>query len=531
VAFFKRTQKSAMQRLAGNLDYYNRPNGWRRLRFWLIALTLLTGLAAAPAYYYLHGSPSVMSPGPISRAHASFAQNCAACHVQTAMIKADSHAAGRIVREEYYVPLDQACGDCHKHFAFHEPDVVPDLKRTAGTGAQNENSSCTSCHREHLTAGRMPPAQDFNCAACHARADLMAASAQAAHRFPPNAFPVPHPGGLLYFYKPHPRDGYTQAFAAFDHGHPEFQIKTAHLKDPDTLQYNHARHEQADIPNTEMGTRLDCKYCHKPDASGMFFQKISFEANCVHCHALAFDPNTPPGNDANDPGLLIPHGDPEKVEGYLRSLPYQYLEYAKKRNGLIGAQAQTYMRAAIDKLADSYGVAHNALEQLGPKLEQKVFYSADHVPTGVGAMQRRAQGRTQETTFFPGCAFCHQVSAPAPNLTPVITKAVIFDRWLGDGNFNHAKHQQQTCAECHSSIHTSQLTSDINIPSQRSCIVCHNSKPGGVANDCLSCHHYHNDPRQQTIDPLNQHQHLTAASADFDGHRPPLHPGQGASGL
>ncbi len=29
--------------------------------------------------------------------------------------------------------------------------------------------------------------------------------------------------------------------------------------------------------------------------------------------------------------------------------------------------------------------------------------------------------------------------------------------------------------------------------------MCHNSKPGGVVNACLDCHHYHNDPRAHTI--------------------------------
>ena len=85
-----------------------------------------------------------------------------------------------------------------------------------------------------------------------------------------------------------------------------------------------------------------------------------------------------------------------------------------------------------------------------------------------------------------------------PNVTPRITPAVIFDRWLGDGRFDHSKHQQQTCAECHASIHTSEKTSDINIPTQQSCTQCHNSKPGGVANDCESCHHYHDDPARRT---------------------------------
>ena len=221
----------------------------------------------------------------------------------------------------------------------------------------------------------------------------------------------------------------------------------------------------------------------------------------MQCHALAFDPNLPPGNDPNNPGLVIPHGDPVKVRAFLRTLPNQYLEYAIRHDGATAPQAQAFMVAAVQKLADSYGVPANNLAQLGPKLEQKVFYNAEHVTTGADALRRRAGGgggRGQDNTYFVGCAFCHQVSAPVPNVTPAITRAVIFDRWLGDGTFNHAKHQQQSCAECHSSIHTSERTSDINIPTQQSCTQCHNSRPGGVANDCQSCHHYHNDPARRT---------------------------------
>ena len=124
---------------------------------------------------------------------------------------------------------------------------------------------------------------------------------------------------------------------------------------------------------------------------------------------------------------------------------------------------------------------------------QTVLYSAEHARTGVGALNRRATGHGTNDVYFPGCAFLPS-GQPRRSRTSrrPITKAIIFDRWLGDGTFNHAKHQQQTCAECHSSIHASTLTSDINIPTQKSCTQCHNSKPGGVKNDCLDCHHYHN---------------------------------------
>ena len=510
MAFFKRTQKQIAQRLRGNLDYYNRRHFLLTWRWWISALALLGGAATVPAFYYYKGPEALMNPGPISRGHASIANNCAACHPNTSMIRTDTHQAGKIVRAEYFVPIDQACMQCHPGYAFHQPNVAPDLTRPAGTGARNETSSCTSCHKEHLTAGKMLPSSDQNCAACHNRADLMAASAEIGHAVPSRDFPsaMPHnTGGLRVFYKPRPPEGYTEVFAAFDQGHPGFQIQTKHLKDPDTLQYNHARHERADIPNTEMGTRLACDYCHKADATGTNFQKITFENNCVHCHALAFDPNlgATVNKPGSDPGLVIPHGDPEKVRGFLRTLPNQYLEYAI-RQGSNSVQAQAYMISAVNKLADSYGVPANALYQLGPKLEQKVFYNADHLSTGSGALRRRTEGgggRGQDNTYFPGCAFCHQVSAPVPNVAPKITPAVIFDRWLGDGRFDHSKHQQQTCAECHSSIHTSERTSDINIPTQQSCTQCHNSKPGGVANDCESCHHYHDGPGRRTINKFS----------------------------
>ena len=509
MAAFRRTQKQVAERLKGNLDYYNKPHPWRSLRFTVSALSLVAGIAAVPAYYYLKAPESFVNPGPISRAHAPFAQNCSQCHTQTQMIKADSHMAGTILREEYWVNIDKTCTNCHKSFAFHAPNIVADSTRPVGTGAQTENSSCTSCHREHLTAGKMLPTESKNCAACHDRKDLMDSSSKVGFNLPLSAFPRKPGNGLLYFPKYRPREGYSKAFPAFDQGHPGFQIHTAKLKDPDTLQYNHMRHEGADIPKTEFGKKLECNYCHKSDNTGTNFQPITFENNCVHCHALSFDPNMSGGTDPNTAGLVIPHGDPEKVRSFLRTLPNQYVEYFIRTQGMNSAQAQQASLSAIQKLADSYGVSQNDYSKLGPILEQKVFYSQEHITTGVGALKRRAEGRTDTNTFFPGCAFCHQITAPQPNVTPVITKAVIFDRWLGDGEFNHAKHTQQTCSECHNSVHTSRLTSDINIPTQQSCTVCHNSKPNGVANDCMSCHHYHNDPRMKTVNPKQSDPSLT----------------------
>lgn len=488
----KRTQKQIAERLKGNLDYYRRLHPFRGWRLAVSTLSVIGGFAAIWAYYHWKTPEIFMSPGPISRAHAGIAQNCAACHDQTRRIAADSHQAGVILKQEYFVPIDQACASCHTFFAFHAPNAAPDPTRKAGTGAQNENSSCTSCHREHVTAGKMAATDSASCASCHGRADLMAAASALGRNLPARDFPnlARQTGGLRWFPKVRPAEGYTKVVSSFDQGHPPFAVLAGGYKDPDTLQYNHARHERPDMPRTEKGQKLDCAYCHKADANGTNFQPIAFETNCVACHAIKFDPNVPE--------LLIPHGDPEKVRAFLRTLGNQYLEYALREKRMTPAQAQAFAISSVQNLAARYGGLANGVA--GPRLEQQVFYSGEHVTSGAGALLRRsAAPGTVDEALFPGCAFCHQVSPPQPNVTPTITKAVIFDRWLADGNFNHAKHTQQGCAECHTSIHASQLTSDINLPTQQSCTKCHNSGPEGVANDCMSCHHYHNDPRLKTL--------------------------------
>ena len=503
MAAFKRNQKQLSERLKGNLDYLQKPHPWRSLRFVVSSLTLVAGIAAIPAYYFLHAPESFVNPGPISRAHAPFAQNCSSCHNQTQLIRSDSHQAGKILETEYWVNIDKKCGDCHTYFSFHAPNVVKDPTRPVGTGAQSENSSCTACHREHATSDKMLPTESKNCSACHNRNDLMQISSKDGLNRSLNEFPRKPANGLLYFPKYRPREGYSKAFPAFDQGHPGFQIQTAKLKDPDTLQYNHQRHEGQDIPKTEKGKKLECNYCHKTDATGTNFQKITFEVSCKYCHELALDPNISTGTDTNTAGLSIPHGDPEKVRSFLRTLGNQYVEYFIRSQNMSSAQATQAATGALQKLAQSYGVGATDYAQLGPKLENKVFYSKEHSTAGISALKRRAEGGQDNTTYFPGCAFCHQVTAPVPNVTPTITKAVIFDRWLGDGEFNHAKHTQQSCEQCHNSVHTSRLTSDINIPTQQSCTECHNSKPNGVANSCMDCHHYHNDPRMKTINAVD----------------------------
>jgi hypothetical protein len=59
------------------------------------------------------------------------------------------------------------------------------------------------------------------------------------------------------------------------------------------------------------------------------------------------------------------------------------------------------------------------------------------------------------------------------------------------GKFNHSLHQKGlTCLDCHD-VMKSEVTSDLNLPSIKSCIDCH-SPQGGIDHRCTSCHTYHN---------------------------------------
>ena len=59
------------------------------------------------------------------------------------------------------------------------------------------------------------------------------------------------------------------------------------------------------------------------------------------------------------------------------------------------------------------------------------------------------------------------------------------------GKFNHDMHQKGlSCVDCHQVMH-SELTSDLNLPSIKSCVECHSPK-GGIDHRCTSCHTYHN---------------------------------------
>jgi hypothetical protein len=446
-------------------------------------LTRALVIATLALLLVMLGSPPLrnrfLNPGQLSAPHSGTAfaalagrtnrvdQTCAACHRAgaegpTGLISVALHASPgpleirrlAAARPAEMTAIDESCQKCHPQHLLHQPNMVRDL-------------SCSACHHEHRGA-QMPAPDDANCAFCHGDAAVMANAAATGLTLPPGAFHSRISPGQRAFPAPRPAAGFTSVINHFATDHPEFRVHTENWRDPDTLKFNHQLHlTGATIPKLPGGQKLDCAFCHQPDAAGAYVRPVKFENNCRVCHSLQFDPETP--------ALTLPHGDPKFVAAFLHSLPKQYADFAA-RTGVTGAAEQSEF--ASQKLQRLQTLAGS-----GEELEARVFFSS--ATFGPATQIGTVSGATR--ALFPGCAYCHEVKAFAGQ--PEITPPVLFDRWLVHSEFNHAKHAGIACEKCHAATQ-SRETADILLPAKESCVTCHSPR-GGVANNCSECHRYH----------------------------------------
>jgi hypothetical protein len=454
----------------------------RSIRTRVVALTIIASLLVLFIGISRRTRDAFINPGPLSSVHASatFADlhtkisggdtsRCAACHAG-ANLGADSWNGKAIEAFKHQLSpreliktgplarsaMDANCLSCHAEKNFHQPNMAAEF-------------ACQECHQEHQGSGFMAAVDSGTCTSCHGSAELMAASRDLGFKSDPHAFSTS--ASTTKLNEPprqRPKSGYTDVITAFSVDHPEFRQIRDGVRDENSLKFNHAVHlKTGKIPRV-----LNCADCHERDARGEYQRPITYEKNCVECHTLQFDPETPA--DKDKPGIYLPHGDPYYVRAFLRSLNIQYEEYARSHEDITSRDELTaYVKAkkiGIEKLYET-----------GENLERAVFYAdmKGEIPGGLRAP-------------FAGCATCHQVSEPASdNATPVIQKVSIPDRWMTLGKFNHDLHQKGlSCTDCHH-VMNSELTSDLNLPSIKSCVDCHSPK-GGIDSRCTECHTYHN---------------------------------------
>ena len=416
-----------------------------------------------------------VNPGPISSVHASEhfakthhkisgdASTCAACHAGAKDSAAAWHTKALGAFKDGLAPadlikrgpiesstMDKSCLACHQGKEFHQPNMPADF-------------ACHQCHKEHGTSGFMPPVDNAYCTACHGSADLMAKSRDLGAGTSPHAFAkFTADGDGKTQPRARPEGGYTEVINAFHTDHPEFRQIKDKVKDTNTLKFNHAAH----MGKGNMPRNLNCADCHQQDSRGEYQLPITYSKHCAECHTLQFDEKTP--------GLALPHGDPYYVRAFLRSLNIQYEEFGRDVEGVTRREDLIdYIRGKRAGIEGQY--------KTGEDLEQMVFFSDKGTKFADG--QRAA---------FTGCVVCHDVKpAESINATPKIEKVGVPVRWMTLGKFDHSLHQKGlTCLDCHD-VMKSELTSDLNLPSIKSCIDCH-SPQGGIDHRCTSCHTYHN---------------------------------------
>jgi hypothetical protein len=433
-------------------DYLGYARRSRRVWYALLAGTLALCLAGVALPLAL-GNKAPFQAAPVAKAHASFNQDCAQCHVETFRT---FDRLSHLDPEVRAVP-DAACTRCHSGPVHHETQVG--------------DRACASCHQEHRDRDPLARVADGHCTACHA--DLKRNDGREPD-FNPHVF----------------------SFAAGQH--PEFRLFAGgRPTDPGTVRFNHAVHLAAegvwDIdrgqtardggpaadPAPRRRVRLDCQSCHQPDATGRLMQPIRYERHCQSCHPLGvrlagkWEGRRLPELAEDFARTPAPHPPPGGSAEFVRGMMRERLTRFVLRAGDDG-----FLRA---------GAATGAEDLLGPR------------PSAPLAREQfewvNAQQATVEQLLFDGpggCRYCHQEkTSPGdrPGGLPQYPPANIPGRWFEHAAFDHQSHRMLACTECHPGPRSTRAA-DVLLPAIDTCRKCHGGD-GQARADCVACHTYH----------------------------------------
>ncbi len=336
---------------------------------------------------------------------------------------------------------NEACLACHKDVGQHADPVKFPL-------ATLVQVRCQQCHKEHEGPKPIIRADQALCVACHGDLKRQAAKTTLIDT------------------------------ADFERHHPDFRPNVmvdpwtrttkriglnAQPREMSNVRFSHKKHLVANGVRSPKGKqKLGCGDCHQPAPGGAGMKPIDMESHCQACHALDFEKNAP----------SLPHRRPEAVEATIRG----YYSALAIRGGVTDADAPPAVRRR----------AGTPL----PVTTTKDVLAWVNKRTSKGVAFAFSKAR---------CGFCHEVrkdgagsAGGAPGGTKWRIKALVTDRWLVKGNFDHASHTAVTCMGCHKAT-TSDISADVLLPPLASCQGCHGGETATakVPSTCILCHDFH----------------------------------------
>ena len=417
-----------------------------------------------PEYAQAFHGDRLWISGSLSRAHASLANNCEACHV-----------------DPFVSVRDQACRACHTN--VHDHADASRMQRARGDLGFFRNAQlrieeafgqdpgrCVDCHTEHEGAQEMAPTQQAFCTDCHASLDARlrdtrladAANFETVH-------PEFQPAVLISWNGDQPR---MQRVALNRHPHEVSNLKFPHALHLDT-QGGVAQMARTLSAQYGFGQSLECSDCHVATPDGVRFQPPSMEGDCAMCHSLAFEL-------VDGTVRTLRHGQPRQVVADIRAF---YRTGLRPRNGNLGVIRDRPGDVAQVRAAVQEARARAATATRADQAVRQVF--------GQGG----------------ACFDCHTVVAPPPGTLNYGVRPVAFPaRYMLHGWFDHRAHLtldrpgqprlqgSQACLSCHRADLSSD-SSDVMIPNAASCRDCHGGESTHlpVPSSCAMCHDYHID--------------------------------------
>jgi hypothetical protein len=275
---------------------------------------------------------------------------------------------------------------------------------------------------------------------------------------------------------------------SFTQAHPEFALsrnlpgkdvpirirfdEKTNLKDEGQLKLNHEIHLMPDLKSTTGRETLTCTSCHRMDEAGRYMQSMTFERDCMRCHALEFDPLLP--------GKTVAHGrQPAEVHQELEEI---YAAYYLQEMFVEDRQSRAE-RVLFPPKGKKCTKCHSI--DVTQSRTETTNDGVSSATDGTGSSEKIVLDKSDSDSLL------------RPTTARVLPTGIP-KRWLPYSRFDHDAHKglpefrakSTWCFGCHEKATTSKKTEDVLLPSITLCRTCH-FEPSGAQAKCKSCHVFH----------------------------------------